>query len=80
MIDQEREERWAKELHEARLKFLARVKLGASMSSPTRRRALYQDWRKELGDDIARESAKFVEAVLEGRRKISELEKMVKNG
>jgi hypothetical protein len=76
--DQEQEERWARELHAARLKFIARVKLGVSMSSPTRRRALYQDWRKELGDDIARESAKYVEAVFEGRRKISELEKMVK--
>lgn len=78
MTDQEQEERWAKELHAARLKLIARVKLGVSMSSPTRRRALYQDWRKELGDDIARESAKYVEAVFEGRRKISELEKMVK--
>ncbi len=80
MSDQEQEERWARELHAARLKFIARVKLGVSMSSPTRRRALYQDWRKELGDNIARESAKYVEAVFEGRRNIGELEKMVKNG
>ena len=78
MSDQEQEERWARELHAARLKFIARVKLGVSMSSPTRRRALYQDWRKELGDDIARESAKYVEAVFEGLRKISQLKKIVK--
>jgi len=73
----EQEERWAKELHEARLKFIARVKLGVSMSSPTKRRALYQEWRKELGDDIARESAKYVEACFERRRTVRELERMV---
>lgn len=77
MIDMEQEERWAKELHEARLKFIARVKLGTSMSSPTKRRALYQEWRRELGDDIARESAKYVEAVFERRRTVRELERMV---
>ena len=78
MIDMEQEARWAKELHEARLRFIERVRAATKLVSPTRRRALYQEWRQEFGDDIARESAKFSEAVIGGRRKLSELERMVK--
>lgn len=78
MIDLEQEARWARELHEARLRFIERVKSATKLASPTRRRALYEDWRKAFGDDIARESAKFAEAVIGGRRKLSELERMVK--
>lgn len=77
MIDLEQEERWAKEIAETRRRLVERVRTGASMSSPTRRRALYQEWRKELGDNCARESAKFVEAIFEGRAKLSDLEKFL---
>lgn len=77
MIDLEQEERWAKELAECRRRLVERVKKGVYLSSPTRRRALYQEWRKELGDDCARESAKFVEAIFEGRAKLSDLEKFI---
>lgn len=78
MIDMEQEARWASELHDARLRFIERVRAATRLASPTRRRALYEEWRKEFGDDVARESAKFSEAVIGGRRKLSELERMVK--
>ena len=74
----EQGQRWAQELREARLRMIARVREASSMSSPTRRMALYQEWRKELGDVAAREQAKFTEAVVGGRRKLYELERMIK--
>lgn len=77
MIDPEQEARWAQELREARLRFVERVRKATAMSSPTRRMALYQEWRKELGDDAARESAKFSEAVIGGRQKVSDIEKLI---
>ena len=73
----EQEAKWATELREARIRMIDRVRKAPSMSSPTRRMALYQDWRKELGDVAAREQAKFTEAVVGGRRKLYELERMV---
>ena len=77
MTDPDQEERWAKELRESRLRLIERVRLATSLSSPTRRRALYQEWRETLGDNTARESAKFAEAVIAGRRKLYDLERMV---
>lgn len=77
MIDHEQEERWARELNEARRRLAQRVREAAMTSSPTRRRALYERWRAELGDDAARESAKFAEACIAGRRKVYEIERMV---
>ena len=73
----EQEQRWAQELRESRLRLIARVREASSMSSPTRRMAIYQKWRQELGDNCARESAKFSEAVVAGRRRLYELERMV---
>lgn len=73
----EQEQRWAQELRESRLRLIARVREASSMSSPTRRMALYQQWRQELGDTCARESAKFSEAIVGGRRKLYDLERMV---
>lgn len=73
----EQEAKWAIELREARIRMIDRVRKASSMSSPTRRMALYQEWRKELGDVAAREQAKFTEAIIGGRRKLYELERMV---
>lgn len=73
----EQEQRWAQELRESRLRLIARVREASSMSSPTRRMALYQQWRTQIGDNAARESAKFTEAVIGGRRQLYELERMV---
>lgn len=71
------EELWAEQIRETRLRLIARVEKAASMRSPSLRTSLYQQWRKELGDDTARESAKFSEAVIAGRRRIEELRRMV---
>ena len=60
----EQEQSWALELRESRLRLIARVREASSMSSPTRRMALYQQWRTQIGDNAARESAKFSEACL----------------
>lgn len=78
MTPDEQEAIWARQLNECRIRLVERVKLAVSTTSPTRRTALYQQWRKEHGDNTARESAKFAEAVIAGRRKIYELERMVK--
>lgn len=78
MIDLDQEELWAAQLRECRLRLIARVREASSLTSPTRRRALYQQWREELGDDTARESAKFSEAVIAGRRNLYDLERMLK--
>lgn len=73
----EQEAKWAEELRQARLRMIERVRKASSMSSPTRRMALYQEWRQEIGDIAAREQAKFTEAIFAGRRRLYELEKMV---
>jgi hypothetical protein len=54
------------ELHQTRLDFISRVELAVSLKSPTRRKELYMQWRELLGDDCARESARFAEAVISG--------------
>jgi hypothetical protein len=77
-MDVEQEKKWAEELLACRKRLIARIKLATSMSSPTKRYALYTEWRKEHGDDTARESAKISEAVLEGRFDLRKLERMVK--
>jgi hypothetical protein len=77
MFSLEQEEKWARELRECRLRLIKRVREASSLTSPTRRTALYQQWRAELGDNGARESAKFAEAVIAGRRSLYELERMV---
>lgn len=71
------EEIWAKELRESRLKFIERVKLSLHTPSPTKRYAMYHEWRKEIGDVAAREQARFSEAVREGRVSLNKLEDMV---
>lgn len=54
------------ELHQTRLDFISRVERAVSLKSPTRRKELYMEWRELLGDDCARESARFAEAVISG--------------
>jgi hypothetical protein len=76
-VNEEQERIWAEQLRESRIRFIQRVKSAIALSSPTRRYALYTEWRKLYGDDTARESAKFSEAVLEGRIQLRHLEKMV---
>jgi hypothetical protein len=75
--DREREYRWAVELYECRLRFIARCNSALFFHrDPKARRAHYEDWRKKYGDDIARESAKFVEACLKGTVSLDSMKRM----
>lgn len=75
---QELEEFWAQQLKESRVRFVAHVKQAIALRSPTRRRELYQEWRKQYGDDRARSYAKYAEACIEGRVSIEPIERMTK--
>lgn len=55
-------------LAETRKRFMARIEEGAKLRRDKKaRKQLYARWRQEFGDDIARESAKYVEALLDGK-------------
>jgi hypothetical protein len=57
-----------KQLAESRDRFSKRIADGVKLrSSKASRKELYKKWRIELGDDVARESAKYVEALLDGK-------------
>jgi hypothetical protein len=71
------EEIWAEQLRESRKRFVARVKQAMYITSPTKRYELYQQWREEIGDIAARESAKFTEAVRAGRVSLKKIEDMI---
>jgi hypothetical protein len=71
------EETWAEELRECRKRFVARVKQALYITSPTKRYELYQQWRKEIGDIAARETAKYTEAVRAGRVSLKKIEDMI---
>lgn len=70
---------WARQLYECRQRFAAHVRQALSTTSPTRRKALYQQWRQDYGDDIARSYAKYAEACLSGRVRIEPIERMVES-
>lgn len=76
-LNEEQERKWAEELKASRIRFIARVEKALSTTSPTRRRALYEEWRKEFGDQTARESAKFAEACIAGTVSLKNIKKMV---
>ena len=60
------EERWHLEIKECQVRLQIRVEKAIAMRSKTKRKELYQEWRKDLGDDVARESAKLAEFILGG--------------
>jgi hypothetical protein len=76
-MNAEQEREWAQQLAECRRRFVARVKDAVRYTSPTRRYALYQEWRQQFGDDIARESARYTEGVMAGRLSIYHIERMI---
>lgn len=62
------EEKWAVEIQACRDKVEERVMHALSLGrSKAKRKELYQTWRLLYGDDIARESAKLVEAIINGK-------------
>lgn len=62
----EQENRWAQELYESRKRFVENVRLALQTRSPTRRRELYEEWRKKYGDDTTRSYARYAESIYAG--------------
>jgi len=62
------EQRWSLEIKECQIRVQIRVEQAIATRSKVKRKELYQHWRKTLGDDIARESAKLAEVILTGVR------------
>lgn len=64
---QSQEELWQIQIKEAQIRFQQRVETALALANKkTKRKELYSKWRKELGDDVARESARFAEAMMLG--------------
>ena len=56
------------QLIETQKRFMKRIEEGAALRrNQKERKQLYARWRQEFGDDVARESAKYVEALLAGK-------------
>lgn len=77
MSSPEQEADWQQQLYESRKRFVADVKKAIATTSPTRRRQLYEEWRKNYGDDSARTKAKFAEACIAGTVSIEKIKAMV---
>lgn len=74
--DLERERIWAEQLRKTQQNIYDRVMEGMALANkPAKRKALYQKWRKEYGDDLARGYAKAVEAIFAGKSKLADYEK-----
>jgi hypothetical protein len=62
------EELWAIQIQECQWEVQGRVDAALALGrAKTKRKELYARWRKEFGDDIARESARLAEAILTGK-------------
>lgn len=70
---------FAQDLKRCRIRFVEHVRAALRTSSPTRRKELYQRWRNDYGDDIARSYAKYAEACFAGHVSIKDIEKMVQD-
>ena len=64
----DKEALWREQLAQTRANFERRVYSAVRLERlPGQRQILYMKWRREIGDDLARESAKFSEAIIAGR-------------
>lgn len=77
MSSPEQEAEWQRQLYEGRKAFVAAIEQAVVVTSPTRRRALYEEWRKTYGDTSARTKAKFAEACIAGTVSINKIKAMV---
>ncbi|CAB5220256.1 hypothetical protein UFOVP236_11 [uncultured Caudovirales phage] len=75
----EQEYKWACELYDSRKRFVEHVRIALQTRSPTRRKELYEGWRKLYGDDLTRWYAKYAESVYAGNdtRLLDALAKMI---
>lgn len=74
---EERERVWAEQFHQGRKQLVQHVEEALAIKDPKKRKALYQKWRQKVGDDRARSYAKYAEACLAGRVKLSPIKNMV---
>lgn len=74
---EERERIWAEQFHQHRKQMVQYVEQALGVKDPVKRKALYQRWREELGDDRARSYAKYAEGCIAGRVKIAPIKNMV---
>lgn len=77
MSNPEQEAEWQRQLYESRKAFVAAIEQAVAVTSPTRRRELYEQWRKTFGDDSARTKAKFAEACIAGTVSVQKIKAMV---
>jgi hypothetical protein len=64
----EQEAKWQEEIRASQLRFKARVEEALKFRSNMKhRKEVYARWRQEVGDAVARESAKYVEAYIKGQ-------------
>lgn len=62
------EEIWAQEIRATQLKFKTRVDEALKFRSNAKlRKEVYSRWRQEIGDALAKETARFVEAYIKGQ-------------
>lgn len=66
MSSDEQEAQWQRQLYESRKGMVKCVTQVLVVTSPTRRRAIYEQWRQQYGDSIARTRAKYAEACIAG--------------
>jgi hypothetical protein len=68
LLEESSEAIWAQQLVECQQRFVERIEEAVKLRNNKKaRKDLYQQWRRELGDDTARESANYVEALLVGK-------------
>jgi len=74
--DLEQESIWMEQLIKTQQNLYDRVMEGVALANKQKeRKALYQKWRGIYGDDLARQYAKCIEAIFEGKAKPSDYEK-----
>lgn len=73
----EREKVWAEQFHQGRKSLVEHVEQALGIKDPKKRKALYQEWRKKIGDDRARSYAKYAEACIAGRVRLTPIKNMV---
>lgn len=76
--DRERERKWAVEKHRALQRFLMMVNDALMFrTNPKARKAIYNKWVEDHGPNLAREPAKYVEAVIRGEVDLEPLTRML---
>jgi hypothetical protein len=69
-VDLAQEKRWQEEIRATQIKFRKRVDEAMKFSRNSKaRKEVYSRWRTEIGDSLAKETAMFVEAYLNGKVK-----------